>query len=186
MRLPLIFGCSVVMLVSAACSSSTSAPVAEGDATIQFTGCIYNGAEISKPGAAPSADNYGGTVLDGSTGGYHVSCLVSQKGAYVVDAHIESPDMTTLSVVSSDVNAGAQMSFFVAGTGGTQEVIVSTDSNNKAAATCTLTTSSTSGQFVVKPGTIFAEYDCPTVANVTNLSASCHASGFFYFTHCGT
>ena len=183
MGLPLIFGCSVVVLVSAACSSSTSAPVAEGNATINFANCIYGDSEIAGPGGVPTADNYGGTVLNGSTGGYHVSCLVSQRGAYVVSANIESPDMT-LSVDSTDVSVGAHMSFFVAGTGGTQEVIESTDSSNHAASNCTLSTSG--GIYVAKSGTIFAQYDCPTVTNTTNLSASCHASGLFYFTHCGT
>ena len=185
MRLALVFGCSVVVLVTAACSSSSSAPVAEGDATINFSNCIYANAEIHGPGGSPTADNFGATVLDGSTGGYRVSCSVTGNGVYAVNAQIESPDMTLL-VDSSDVSAGAHMSFFVAGSGGTQEVIVSTDSSNKAAPTCTLTTNSTSGIFVVKPGSIFAQYDCQTVTNAANLSASCHAFGLFYFTHCGS
>ena len=163
MRLPLIFGCSGLMLVCVACSNHASAPVAEGDATINFKGCIYNGTAVSGPGGVPTATDYGATVLNGSTGGYHVSCSVTHNGTYAVNAQIDSPDMS-LSVDSSDVTVGAHMLFFVAGASGTQQSIESSDAtNNKPSSNCVLTTASTAANFVVKPGTIFAQYDCSHV-----------------------
>jgi len=108
---------------------------------------------------------------------------VTHNGTYAVAAYIESPDMS-LAIDSSDVTAGAQMTFYEAGVSGTPDALVSVDANNNAAPSCKLTV--TGGNLQVSAGTIFAQYDCLAVRDPANLASSCGAHGFFYFTGCGT
>jgi hypothetical protein len=174
---------TLIALLAAACSSDGGgSPVPpKGNATVEFQGCIYAGTTIHGADGAPTAYNYGGTVTHGS-GGYVVKCSVNSSGA--VDASIESPDMR-LEIRSSNVSSGAEMSFYVSGTGGTPEPVISIDSANKSAANCTLTTSRTDTLLMLKDKAIFAEYDCPMVGSPSNIGTVCHARGLIYFKDCG-
>jgi len=199
MRLPLLLEYGVVLLAAAACAGKSTGtttpgasvlldaqapPVARGDATLNFSGCSYANAAISGPAGAPTTSDFGSTVVNGNAlGGYRVACSVTYDGTYAVSAHIESPDMS-LDVQSSDVNAGAQMTFYEAGLTGTQNALGSVDASDNLAPTCTLTVSG--GKLQVSSGTIFAQYDCPTVRDPTNLASVCHTQGFFYFSDCST
>jgi len=178
-----------VILIGSGCSSnsSTSGAGAKGNATITFernASCNYNGSSIaSSNGGKPTLTDHGGTVSNGKD--YQVSCkLVASGTSYSLDAHIESTTIMSLSIQSSDINLGSEMSFYVAGAGGTPGAITSVDDTNNPAPTCTFTTSSSDTLLTVGSGTIFAEYDCPKVMAATNVSAICHANGLFQFTGC--
>jgi hypothetical protein len=88
-----------------------------------------------------------------------------------------------LAIDTTDVTAGASMSFY---TRETLEVFRSIDANNDPAATCTLVTSATGSSLFVEPGEIFAQYDCPSTRAAAILATNCHVSGFFYFTDCSS
>ena len=202
MRLSLLVDYGVILLTAAACSGKSietitpdgSVPldastlldasalrVAEGNATLNFLTCALDQAGIFGAAGPPTTSDHGGTVSDGSGVGYRVSCYVTRKGTYTVSAHVESPDMA-LDVSSSDVNAGAQMTFFTGGIHGTQDAMTSVDATNNPAASCTLTVAG--GSLQVSSGTIFAQYDCPNVKDPLNLASECHTQGLFYFTGC--
>ena len=177
------------MLICSGCSSnsSTSGAGAKGNATITFersNGCMYNGSSIaSSNGGVPTPTDPGGTVSNGKD--YQVSCKLAASGAsFSLAAHIESANIMSLDIQSSDISVGSEMIFYVAGTGGTPDPITSADASNNPASTCTFTTSSTGTLLSVGSGTIFAEYDCPKVMAATNVSTTCHAKGLFQFTGC--
>jgi hypothetical protein len=90
----------------------------------------------------------------------------------------------SLNIQSSDISAGSEMIFYVAGSGGTPDTMTSVDVNNNAAPTCIFTTSGSDTLLTVGSGTIFAEYDCPKVIAPTNLSTVCHTKGLVQFTGC--
>lgn len=187
MHLPLGFACLTVILGCSACSSnsSTSGAGAKGNATVSFDNCIYMDSSIANSnGGPPTLTSPGGTVSNGKT--YQVSCHLGASGSsYSLDAHIESSSIMALNIQSSDIGAGAEMKFYVVGSGGTPDPIISVDSNNNAAPTCTLKTSGSDTLLSVGSGTIFAQYDCPKVLAPTNVSTTCRAKGLFQFTGCG-
>ena len=136
--------------------------------------------------SAPARDNYGGTILDG-TNGVHVSCTVL---THAIHALITSPNLQ-LSVDTISAVTQAQMSFQVAGNAsqiGSLNTVVSVDNNKNAADSCVLTVQpATSGdKYVLKPGSIFAYFNCPSVYDPQNPDRACGASGFFLFTGCDT
>ena len=183
--LSLMGGCAGALLVLGCSGNSSTAPtIVEGDATLNFSNCIYRDDGVYGPAGAPTVDDYGGTVLNGSTGGYAVSCTVSQDGTYSVHGHIAGPTLT-LNVDAQDISAGAQMIFYEPGDKGTPNSMTSvvSSTNSNTAYNCTLTVSG-SGKLSIEPGAIFAKYSCPTVADPQNLATICQADGLFYFTGC--
>jgi hypothetical protein len=169
-----IFGAvlaSLTFLGISACGEA-SPPPAEGKASVQS----QSGTNATI-GAARSGD-YLGTVLDG-TNGTRVSCTVKRAGAsFKVNGHIENAAMS-LDITSASIADGATMSFFIQGT---TEAVTSVDQDNNPGPSCSVTT--TGSNYVVKSGSIYAAYDCPTVQSPTNISTSSHMSGVFLFTGC--
>jgi acyl-CoA hydrolase len=185
-----IIGAMVACLAvtsASACSSATTPP-AEGNATLNYitsglTRAIYG------EGGKPEDDKYGGTVLDG-TNGAHVSCSVRRSGSgYSVVGHIDNADMS-IDVTSSDITACAgsttttgcaSMSFFVQGRADAER---SVDESNDPAPTCIVNVTQPNTKFVVKPGSIFASYDCLNVQASSNPGNRIHTQGKFLFTGC--
>jgi hypothetical protein len=177
----------LAVLGLAACSSAAPPPP-EANAQINFSCALPQGNLYNVQ--APSATNYGGTVLDG-TRDVRVRCSVSHHGTYQISASIISEDLR-LSVDSSDVvGQGAEMSFFVganASSAGSLNSGVSVDSTNTPAPTCKLTVTRSNGdeKYIVKSGSIFAYFSCPTVYDSMNPTRTCGATGYFLFTGCDT
>lgn len=168
--------CLAVMGASA-CGDATP-PAAEGNATVTLGGRARS---IFGPGGVPTDTNYGGTVLNG-TSGVNVTCKVSHGGSsYSVQGHIENSDMT-LDIASGDIATGAQMTFYMPGA--TADSETSVDSNNNPGPACTLTTAQADTKLVAKTGSIFAKFYCATVRTPMNLKTSDTASGYFLFTGC--
>ena len=171
----------LALLGLVACSSP-AAPPAEGSAQVNFSVCTLPQQTISGPGGTPSGSKVGPnqTVLDGR-GGYVVKCSVAGSGnSYSVSATIVGPDMT-LTVDSKSVSPSgsgmATMSF----------ATTQTLNNTYSSATdgCTLTTKSTTTTgLTVRPGSIWATYDCPTTTDPNNLNNGCHTTGYIVFTGC--
>jgi hypothetical protein len=185
MHLSLGFVSLAVVISCSACSSnsSTSGAGAKGNVTVAFDNCNYVDAVIAGSGGPPSLTDPGATVSNGKN--YKVSCQLTPSGdSYSLDAQLESTNVMSLSVQSSNVSVGATMSFYIAGTGGTPDSITSTDDKNNAAPTCTLVTSGSDTLLTVGSGTIFAEYDCPKVVAASNVGTICRARGLFQFTGC--
>jgi hypothetical protein len=149
------------------------------DATMS-SDCAYLNSAISDNGGIPDSTHLGAPVSIGN--GYSVSCSVVFAGAYKVQAFVQSPEMT-LDIQSTDINAGAAMTFFVAGS---MDSVRSVNRNNDPAPTCTITTAEASSSFFIEPGAIFAKYDCPSVGASSNPGTLCHVTGFFYLTGCTT
>jgi len=174
-----IFGalwtCLAVMGASA-CSDATP-PAAEGNAAVTLSGrhrAIYG------PGGEPTDTSFGGTVLSG-TNGVRLNCKVTHGSTYNVQAHIENADMT-LDIASGDIGSGAQMTFYMPGI--TADSETSVDTNNNPAPSCTVTTSQTNSNFIVKSGSIFASFSCSNVRTAANLKTSDTATGIILFTGC--
>lgn len=166
--------CVCLATVGLAACSSASPPPPEGNASMSSS----NG--INRKIGNPSDTAYGGTVLDG-TQGIKVSCTVRHNGTYAISGHIESAEMS-LDVSAGNIDDGAMMTFYAPplGTGlsGTVDSITSVGSNSSAGYTCTITPT------VVKAGSIYAHYNCPTVQSPSNLSTTLSVSGTFLFTGC--
>jgi hypothetical protein len=164
-------------LTSLAACSSASPPPPEGNAIINSSsGCGISSEFISGPKGAPTSDSIGGTVLDGTGNGVHVSCKVSSHGA--INAKIESADMS-MQVFSDNVSSGATMSFYVTASGNPSLESIDT-TTNRSAPTCTVT------PYALKAGSIYARFDCPTVRVTGSTSLQCDVNGFFVFTGCDT
>lgn len=169
-----VFACLAIVGVSAC--GEASPPPAEGNALVQN---MSSGVSRSIGGSSGPAD-FGTTVLDG-TEGVRVTCSVKRSGgSFSISGHIQSPEMT-MDISSSDVAAGAYMSFFVQAS--TLDSENSVDASNNSAPSCTLTVSQAGTKYILKPGSIYAGYDCPTVRPQSNLTIH-HWSGRFLFTGC--
>jgi len=169
-----IFACVPVLGVSAC--GEASPPPAEGKAMVQN---ITTGA--NKTIGAGASNDFGGTVLDG-TNGTRVRCSVKRSGSsFAVYGHIENAEMS-LDVNSTDISQGAMMAFFIQGA--TVDGITSVDDNNNNAPTCVVNTAQPNTEYLVKPGSIYASFDCPKVRSASNLTNTSHLQGRFLFTGC--
>jgi hypothetical protein len=170
----------LALLGLGACSSP-SPPPAEGSVQITWSnGCSLSPASITGPGGLPSGKKVGAnqTVLDGRDG-YKVSCTVSRSGGgYSVSATLELPDNIMLTVDANSVSTTggkATMSFYSPG---------SINTFNSPLEGCTLTTTSSTTGLTIMPGSIWATYSCPGVADTNNLGKVCDTSGVIVFTGC--
>jgi hypothetical protein len=174
-----VFWASLALTGLVACSSALPPPP-EGNAQANSaTGCGSFNKTIAGEQGAPSPSTLGGTVLDGTNGGVHVSCKVTGHGA--IDARIESPEMS-LVLLSDNVSAGAQMSFYVPDTGNPSLDSIDT-TTNRAAPTCIV---NTSAPYILKSGSIYASFNCPTVRVAGSTSLQCAVGGYLVFTGCDT
>jgi ABC-type phosphate transport system substrate-binding protein len=176
-----IFGAVLACLaiVGVCACGEASPPPPEGNALVQN---LSNGAHGIIGGSSGPAD-FGTTILDG-TQGVRVSCNVQRSGSsFSVSGHIESPDVS-LEVSSTDIAAaGAYMTFTIQGST-VSGALNSVDGNNNPAPTCMLTTSEAGSKYIVKPGSIYAGYDCSNTRASSALQTASHINGRFLFTGC--
>lgn len=178
---------AVLVATGAMACSSAKSPSADGNMQVRFsanpanpTVCknVRNAQITSKNGQAPNhaTNTPGGRVEDGSEG-YSVSCKVHGSKDFTVSGTLNGG--TTSFSFSGNVTKGGTGSGVINEYDTQAQTTVSSPSDQL----CTFTV--TPDPLQVAPGRIWATFDCPSVLDESNPTATdCAATGEFVFENC--
>jgi hypothetical protein len=140
-------------------------------------GCAIGGEYIANIGGPPrsSAGDPGPREVDG-VGDARVGCRVSGGPDFDISGSAEK-GATAFALLGGSVSAGAGTATIrVAGPGTAGRQLASAEGGCQVSAM--------RAPFLVLPGVIWAEFDCPVVSNASDPGSRCSARGEFIFEHC--